>query len=46
MDIVGQEVVLDDTPVLRLVPNHDPIVVIVDEGTAVCRLASCALRLH
>ncbi len=38
-DVLGQSVVLDDAPELRLIPVHDGEIIIVDEFVAVCRFA-------
>ena len=38
-DVVGQKVVVDDAPELRLVLFHDGVILVVDEVTAVCRFA-------
>ncbi len=37
--VLGQQVVLDDTPELRLVLLHDGVIRIVYEDVAVCRFA-------
>ena len=34
-DVLGQQVVLNDAPKLRLVPIHDGEIIIVDESVAV-----------